>query len=241
MLEFLPCPAINCGNVELARIKAVTFDAGGTLMQPWPSVGHVYSAVAAELGYGSVSPEELNEAFAMAWNLKQQFDYSLSAWFGLVEEVFGKHLSSPLSQKLFDSLYERFRAGAAWRVYDDVRPTLEALHQRGYRMAVISNWDHRLKPLLADLQLSEYFEAIVLSVDVGATKPAAKVFEHTLSLLKLPPPAVLYIGDSLEEDLIGPRQCGMAALLLDRQRKTEERLSSLTDLLPLLRGPANEH
>ena len=133
------------------------------------------------------------------------------------------------------------RAGAAWRVYDDVRPTLEALHQRGYRMAVISNWDHRLKPLLADLQLSEYFEAIVLSVDVGATKPAAKVFEHTLSLLKLPPPAVLYIGDSLEEDLIGPRQCGMAALLLDRQRKTEERLSSLTDLLPLLRGPANEH
>ena len=209
-------------------------------MQPWPSVGHVYSAVAAELGYGSVSPEELNEAFARAWKLKQQFDYSLSAWFGLVKEVFGKHLSSPLSQKLFDSLYERFSAGAAWRVYDDVRPTLQALRQRGYRLAVISNWDHRLKPLLADLQLTEYFEAIVLSVDVGATKPAAKIFEHTLSLLKLPPPAVLYIGDSMEEDVIGPRECGMAALLLDRDRKTDECLSSLTNLLSLLRGPANE-
>ena len=209
-------------------------------MQPWPSVGHVYSAVAAELGYGSVSPEELNEAFARAWKLKQQFDYSLSAWFGLVKEVFGKHLSSPLSQKLFDSLYERFSAGAAWCVYDDVRPTLQALRQRGYRLAVISNWDHRLKPLLADLQLTEYFEAIVLSVDVGATKPAAKIFEHTLSLLKLPPPAVLYIGDSMEEDVIGPRECGMAALLLDRDRKTDECLSSLTNLLSLLRGPANE-
>ena len=209
-------------------------------MQPWPSVGHVYSAVADELGYGTVSPKELNEAFAMAWNLKQQFDYSLSAWFGLVEEVFGKHLSSPLSQKLFDSLYERFSAGAAWRVYDDVRPTLQALRQRGYRMAVISNWDHRLKPLLADLQLTDYFEAIVLSVDVGATKPAGKIFEHTLSLLKLPPPAVLYIGDSMEEDVIGPRECGMAALLLDRDRKTDECLSSLTNLLSLLRGPTNE-
>jgi len=226
--------------VGLPDIQAVTFDAGGTLMEPWPSVGHVYSEVAAELGYDAVSPEELNEAFATAWKLKQRFDYSLSAWFGLVEEVFGKHLSAPLSQKLFNSLYQRFSQGAAWRVYDDVRPTLETLRQRGYRLAVISNWDPRLKPLLADLQLSDYFETIVLSVDVGATKPAAKIFEHTLSLLKLPRAEILHIGDSMEEDGIGPRQCGMAALLLNRERKTEGCVSSLADLLSLLPGRAND-
>ena len=177
--------------MEFANIKAVTFDAGGTLIEPWPSVGHVYSAVAAELGYGAVSPEGLNQSFAKAWKIKQSFDYSRSAWFTLVEQVFAAvpcepdvpdaprsdasrshppRSYAPLSQKLFETLYERFTHTAVWRVYDDVQPTLRALRHRGYRLGVISNWDGRLKNLLSDLQLSDYFEAIVLSVDVGASR-----------------------------------------------------------------------
>jgi len=219
------------GNVEFAQIKAVTFDVGGTLIEPWPSVGHVYSAVAAELGYSGLSAEKLNEAFVRAWKLKQNFDYSLRAWFALVEEVFVPQLSPPLSQKLFESLYQRFTDRAVWRVYDDVRPTLKRLRQRGYRLAVISNWDERLKPLLIDLQLSDYFETIVVSVDVGATKPSPKIFDHTLAVLNLPATAVLHVGDSVDEDIVGPQQCGISALLLDRTGKSTNSLSSLKDLL----------
>lgn len=224
--------------MEFEQIKAVTFDAGGTLIEPSPSVGHVYSAVAAKLGYAEISPEQLNEAFAKAWKLKQRFDYSLSAWFALVQEVFATQLPAPLSPKLFDALYERFKQAAVWRVYDDVQTTLKALRQRGYRLGVISNWDDRLKQLLCDLKLSHYFEAIVLSVDVGATKPSPKIFSHALDLLKLPASAILHIGDSMDEDLTGPQQCGISALLLDRQRKTGGSISSLTDILSLL-GSAN--
>ena len=32
---------------HLGHIQAVTFDVGGTLIRPWPSVGHVYAEVAA--------------------------------------------------------------------------------------------------------------------------------------------------------------------------------------------------
>jgi phosphoglycolate phosphatase-like HAD superfamily hydrolase len=47
-------------------IQAVTFDVGGTLIDPWPSVGHVYAAVAAEHGLTGVDPESLNVRFAAA-------------------------------------------------------------------------------------------------------------------------------------------------------------------------------
>jgi len=226
--------------LEFAHLKAVSFDAGGTLIKPWPSVGHVYSAVAAEAGYPGISAEKLNEAFARAWRAKEGFDYSRSAWFALVEEVFATGPrpegpgARPEGPKLFDSLYQRFTQGAAWHVYEDVRPTLQTLRERGYRLAVISNWDDRLKPLLADLRLSDYFETIVLSVDVGATKPWPKIFDQTLKLLNVSASELLHVGDSLEEDLVGPQQCGIAALLLDRKRKTSGSLPLLTDLLSLL-------
>ena len=47
------------------NIKAVTFDAGGTLIKPWPSVGHVYAEAAA--GHARIAPERLNERFAAVW------------------------------------------------------------------------------------------------------------------------------------------------------------------------------
>ena len=41
-------------------IRAVTFDVGGTLIEPWPSVGHVYAEVAAQHGWAGLSIEALN-------------------------------------------------------------------------------------------------------------------------------------------------------------------------------------
>src|SRR5882762_2273982 len=131
--------------MDLSHIKAVTFDAGGTLIEPWPSVGDVYAGVAAEFGH-SIPPAQLNAAFSSAWKRNEAFDYSIRAWRDLVEEVFAA--ASPLPSGLFDVLYQRFAKAGTWRIHDDVVEVLQTLSQRGYRMAVISNWDERLKPLL---------------------------------------------------------------------------------------------
>ncbi len=217
--------------MDPGHIKAVTFDAGGTLIEPWPSVGDVYARVAAEFGH-SLAPAKLNAAFSSAWKRRKEFDYSLPSWRHLVEQVFV--LATPLPSALFDSLYQRFAEAGAWRIHSDVTETLQALRQRGYRMAVISNWDERLKALLANLRLNDYFEAIVVSVDVGATKPAPEIFKRALQLLNLAPVEVLHIGDSIEEDFAGAHDCGLSALLLDRSGKSKEALPSLENLLSLL-------
>jgi len=68
--------------VDFQQIKAITFDAGGTLIEPWPSVGEIYASVAAEFGDAELSAEQINRQFAAAWKAKQDFDYFA---FSLVE------------------------------------------------------------------------------------------------------------------------------------------------------------
>jgi putative hydrolase of the HAD superfamily len=84
------------------------------------------------------------------------------------------------------------------------------------RLAVISNWDERLEPLLKKLGLHSYFEAIVISCDVGFTKPSPVIYGHALRRLGLPPEAVLHVGDSAREDVEGARAAGMRAQLVNR-------------------------
>src|SRR5439155_4202705 len=63
-------------GVNFTGIKAITFDAGGTLLEPWPSVGAVYASVAVEFGFSDVSAAKLDAQFAKAWKNKEGFDYS---------------------------------------------------------------------------------------------------------------------------------------------------------------------
>ena len=68
------------------RFQAITFDIGGTLIEPWPSVGHVYAEVAARFGLRA-EPSELNRRFRDAWRSRQPFDHSRVAWFELVRQT----------------------------------------------------------------------------------------------------------------------------------------------------------
>lgn len=198
----------------LDDIKAVTLDAAGTLLEPWPSVGDVYARVAEECGIGPVSPGELNRRFARAWKGKQGFDYSRLAWRKIVEQTFAG--LAPLKPAFFDHLYDEFAQPRCWRVYDDVGPALERFRARGFKLAVVSNWDERLRPLLTQIGLAPYFDAVVISSELGAHKPARAIFEYAAQALQTAAKNILHIGDSPEEDLAGAQAAGFRAILLER-------------------------
>src|SRR5947209_11347382 len=129
-------------------VEAITFDVGGTLIHPWPSVGHVYSEVAAEHGHPDIQPELLNRHFAAAWQAKKHFDHSRPAWLQLVRRTFTGSLEELSCERLFEDLYNRFATPESWRVFDDVLPTLQNLRSRPLKLCIISNWDERRRPLL---------------------------------------------------------------------------------------------
>jgi putative hydrolase of the HAD superfamily len=217
-------------------IRAVTFDVGGTLIEPWPSVGGVYAEIAARHGV-AVAAEALDQQFAQAWAARKNFHYALSDWSDLVQQTFSGLAQTPVSEKLFDALYRHFATAAPWRIFDDVAPCLRELKRRGLKLGLISNWDDRLRPLLRELQLDHYFDCIVISAEAGSQKPDPKIFQAAATQLGLPPEALLHVGDSASEDVAGARAAGLQTLLLIRGRAPAS-LRSIISLKSLQSLPA---
>jgi putative hydrolase of the HAD superfamily len=62
------------------------------------------------------------------------------------------------------------------------------------------------------LGLYEYFDHVIFSSDVRYKKPDHRIFKIALDRLKLKPDEVLSIGDTMENDVITPREIGMEAM-----------------------------
>src|SRR5262245_29468027 len=101
-------------------IKVIFFDVGGTLIHAHPSVGGIYSTVAARHGVDAPA-EILNERFEQHWGPMKKLGNTIekSWWKSLVTKVFEPY-TVPDGDKFFNDLYDSFREPAAWRVYPDV-------------------------------------------------------------------------------------------------------------------------
>ena len=218
-------------------IEAVTFDVGGTLINPWPSVGDIYVEVANQFGV-EASPDFINWNFKDAWKSRHNFDYTQEAWFDIVRESFGVQ-GAELPDEFFPAVYQRFAEPDVWIVFGDVVRTLEDLAARELKLGIVSNWDDRLIPLLDRLGLKKYFDSIIVSCNVGFTKPSPVIFEQAIRWLKVEPQQMLHIGDSPKEDGEGAKTAGVNCRLVARGRKIaqENEISSLLDVPKLVGEP----
>ncbi|HLP77685.1 MAG TPA: HAD-IA family hydrolase [Candidatus Paceibacterota bacterium] len=214
----------------MKKLRAVSFDVGGTLIQPWPSVGHVYAEVAARHGIIGAAPELLNGRFKAAWHACKAFNHTRSGWEQLVRETFRD--IAPSDIPFFPELYDRFAEPDVWRVFDDVLPTLDYFASKRMPMIVMSNWDERLRQLLGRLGLGRYFDDLIISCEVGFAKPSPVIFRQAANRLGLAPDEILHVGDSLEMDYHGAKSAGFGAIHLDRytRQATIGTIQSLTEL-----------
>ncbi len=66
-----------------------------------------------------------------------------------------------------------------------------------YTVALLSNYNHTLRELIAENGVAEIFEDnIFISTEIGYQKPDPKAFEHTFQSLGLKPEEVIFIDDS---------------------------------------------
>jgi putative hydrolase of the HAD superfamily len=221
------------------EVLAVTFDIGGTLIEPWPSVGQVYAEVAARYCNREFDSNLLQRRFVAAWKARPKLDYTVADWSALVDATFDGLVTPKPSETFFPQLYERFGQPDAWRIYEDVFPALAALAGQGFRLGVISNWDERLRPLLKSLGLADWFETCVVSCEVGASKPSPVPFRVAGEALKLDAVNILHVGDSAEMDLAGARDAGLQAVRIAREAavRAGDEIGSLRELVGRLPAP----
>ena len=132
-------------------------------------------------------------------------------------------------------------ADCLWRVVDPETPSiLEALRQRGFTLAVISNADGRVEADLERRGLREYFATVIDSHVVGVEKPDPAIFALALDRVQAAADAAVYVGDVWSIDVLGARKAGLHAILVDtlsRYRIAVDcpritRLAELLDVLP---------
>lgn len=136
-------------------------------------------------------------------------------------------------------LQEENTRSSLWRIiHDDTPSVLGALRARGFQLGVVSNADGRVPAALAAAGLAEHFAVVIDSHLVGLEKPDPRIFRLALDACGATPAEALFIGDIYEIDIVGARNAGMTALLLDPLGLYEgvdcERIDKLGRLLELL-------
>jgi putative hydrolase of the HAD superfamily len=122
--------------------------------------------------------------------------------------------------ELASELAERFMAErrARHEAFADARPALERLTAAGHRLGLVTNGAGCLqREKLAGAGLEAYFDAVVVSGELGCAKPDPRPFHHALEALGCRPEAAVMIGDSLARDIVGARAAGLQAIWLRRE------------------------
>lgn len=81
------------------------------------------------------------------------------------------------------------------RLYDDALPFLRAVKARGIKIAIVSNCSEHTRDLLESNGVAELADALVLSCEVGAEKPAAQIFTRALDELGVPARGAVFVDD----------------------------------------------
>jgi len=218
-------------------IKAIFFDAVGTLFRLTNTVGDHYAYVGREVGL-DLDARSLERAFHAAWKQMPQRaaidrpreNDDKGWWRGLVYLVLDQ-IAPSLSEfdrdNFFEIAYEHFAEAGVWELYPEVPGILEQLQPR-FQLAVVSNFDGRLRLILQHLGISKFFPNVFVSSELGADKPDPEIYRRALRLMKLKPNEALHVGNDPKRDWEAASAAGLSILRLERPR------NSLRDLLTFL-------
>jgi putative hydrolase of the HAD superfamily len=218
-------------------IRAILFDAAGTLFFLTKTVGDHYAYVGREVGL-DLDAQKLESAFHAAWKQMPRRpaidgpreNDDKGWWRELVGDVFDQVAPSVNEldrDNFFEVAYEHFAEPGVWELYPEVPGVLEELAPR-FRLVVISNFDGRLRLILQHLGISKFFSQIFISSELGADKPDPEIFRRAVTILHLKADEVLHVGDDPQRDWKAAAAAGLVVFRLDRPR------NSLRDLLTTL-------
>lgn len=215
-------------------IKTIFFDAAGTLIHLPKSVGQHYALVGQRVGL-PLEAAALDRAFAASWRQMParpaidgpRDDDDKGWWRELVERVIDQ--VAPSTGELdrdafFEAVYSHFAEAGVWDLYPEVIEVLDSLQPR-FNLAVISNFDGRLRMILEQLGISQFFSHIFLSSELGADKPNPEIYRRALRLSVAAPDETLHVGDDPVRDWEGAAAAGLQIFRLKRPK------NSLRDLL----------
>jgi putative hydrolase of the HAD superfamily len=203
----------------LEAIKAIFFDAGGTLI-------HLDDACVCELiesRFGIVPDAEkflraqhlgmsevarlVAEGKGSTERLKREFYSTLLPEIGVSKDAL---------DDVIECVLERARAEMLWRKAEPATAlTLAELRRRGLALGVVSNSDGRIESAFEQAGLAGYFDFFIDSFLVGVEKPDPAIFGFAIERASVAPAEAAYVGDLYSVDVVGARNAGLLPILYD--------------------------
>jgi putative hydrolase of the HAD superfamily len=220
-------------------IRYVLFDAVGTLIYPQPSVAAAYQQAAAACGI-ELSQNEIRARFAAAYSrvfsgsveMATDEERERRRWRVVVADVF--HEWPQHVDNLLAELWQHFSQAQHWPLFDDVATTWTTLMARGYELGIASNFDARLRKILAGHSLLAACRHMFVSTELGFAKPDQRFFREIEQRLDARPDELLIVGDDIENDVVAPRRRGWQTIALVRNSPSADGIRSLSELCDCL-------
>ncbi|MCZ6781684.1 MAG: HAD-IA family hydrolase [Proteobacteria bacterium] len=206
-------------------IRAVLFDAAGTLIELAESVGETYARIAERFGV-ALPASRLDDAFRRVWASAPPMVFPDAApeavpalergwWREVVRSTF-RAADSTVRFDDFDAffaaLYDVYSGAPAWRPRPGARQALGALRAAGLAVGVVSNFDHRLDKILEAMGMTELLDFVGTPSRCGSRKPERVPFAAALDALGVPAASAVFVGDDPAMDLAAARAAGLSAL-----------------------------
>jgi putative hydrolase of the HAD superfamily len=216
------------------KIKAFLFDFGGTLDingKHWSvEFWEVYESLGVPVSY-----EEFRQAYIFAEDRADRIineDYSL---YNTLETKitlqfdYLKKNNADIDDKTVDAITKRCYAD----IINNISETKRILKKFNsfYKTALVSNYYGNLKTICQELNIDEYFDAIVESSKVKIYKPDPRIFEIALQKLEIEPKEAAVVGDSYDRDIIPAKRIGCATIWLKGKSWKEQNESTAADFI----------
>lgn len=116
--------------------------------------------------------------------------------------------------KKYLTLYEK-----NWCAFDDAIELLEQL-KNTYKLAIITNGDSKQqRDKIEKIGVTKYFSEIIISSEVGFSKPSKGIFKIACEKLKVKPEECIMVGDKFKVDIEGSNNCGMTGIWVNRKNE----------------------
>lgn len=187
----------------------VLFDLDGTILGR-KEEGKLRNEIAKKFQLPDISKEEYYDAFREVVR-DNRVDTRLP--------IFERILKDKELARRFTEDYRRMTLDYTF-IYPDAKEVLQNL---GVKKGLVTNGSSLgQREKIKKYDLEQYFDTIVISGEIGRSKPNPEVFIRALEDLGSSPEETLYVGDSPESDVSGAGNAGITSVLIIRDTNPSE-------------------
>lgn len=209
-----------------AEIKAILFDLDDTLVN---SKKAEYNAVCELKSLYSEFNKVEDADFAKVWSKITMETYEKyhngeisfeELKIGRMKELFS-YYSINISDKDAKERFKKYQViyEKNWILFDDAKEVLENLKNK-YKLVILSNGDGKQqRKKIKYTGLNKYFSDIVISSEVGYSKPEKEIFDIACKMIDLKAENCIMIGDKYKVDVEGSLNAGMHGIWVNRKKE----------------------